>query len=275
MAPRRIDQRLLAKPAKATSVRVSLTLVLAALLLAGCGGGSSDNSNSTATTAEASGNLNGGSRNSDGKSAQADSSTGSDVASGKDSSANGAQHYAATKHGPHVPQPTGAPEPKITPQQRREATVVTMSLESPNAITGNGQLRQLPAKFTCDGADTWPTLHWSGTPAGTAELALFVMNVQPVEGRLFFDWAVTGIEPGRGEIETGKLPKGAVVGRNSFGKSGYSVCPPGGNEVYMFALYALPEKVTASKGFDPSETRAKILEVSGNAGLMALSYGHE
>jgi len=277
VAPRRIDQRLLAKPARATSARVILALVLAALLLAGCGGGSSDGSSSTASAAEASsGSVEGShSDGSDAKTQGVNGSAGAGGGSASGSNANGAQHTAATKHGPHVPQPTGAPEPKITPQQHQEATVVTMSLESPDAITGGGQLKQLPAKYTCNGANTWPTLRWNGTPAGTAELALFVMNVQPVEGRLFFDWAVSGIEPGRGEIETGKLPKGTVVGRNSFGKNGYSVCPPGQGEVYMFALYAMPEKVSASSGFDPGETRKKVLDVSGNAGLMALSYGQE
>jgi phosphatidylethanolamine-binding protein (PEBP) family uncharacterized protein len=150
-----------------------------------------------------------------------------------------------------------------------------MTLGSPNVAAGAGSVMQLPAKYTCDGADTWPTLRWKGTPAGTAELALFAMNVQPVGGHLFFDWAITGIEPGLEEIEAGKLPKGAVVGRNSFGKNDYSICPEGQGEIYIFALYAMPEKVPAGPGFDPRDQRKSVLDVSGNAGLLAVSYGRE
>ena len=150
-----------------------------------------------------------------------------------------------------------------------------MTLESPNLVAGAGSVRQLPAKYTCDGTNTWPTLHWKGTPAGTAELALFAMNVQPVGGKLFFDWAVAGLDPGLEEIEAGKLPKGAVVGRNSFGQNGYSICPGGQGEIYVFALYALPKKLAANRGFDPRDQRKAVLDVSGNAGLLAMSYGPE
>jgi len=115
-------------------------------------------------------------------------------------------------------------------------------------------------------------LNWKGVPSDAAELVLFVMNLHPVEGKLFFDWAVAGLEPGLEGIEAGKLPEGSVVGRNSFGKSGYAICPSGPGEVYVFALYALPKKLSPHGGFDPSELRKAVLGEAGNVGILAASY---
>jgi phosphatidylethanolamine-binding protein (PEBP) family uncharacterized protein len=98
------------------------------------------------------------------------------------------------------------------------------------------------------------------------------MNSKPVGGELFFDWAVAGLTPGMDEIEAGRLPKGAVVGRNSFGKTGYKICPEGDGETYIFALFALPKKLSPSQGFEPFALRKAVSEVSGNVGLLPLSY---
>ncbi len=95
------------------------------------------------------------------------------------------------------------------------------------------------------------------------------MNVQPVQGKLFFDWAVTNIDPGLEGLEAGKLPKGAVVGQNSFGKQGYEICPQR-PETLIFALYALSQHLPAERGFDPHELRDRILKVSRDAGLLAV-----
>ena len=101
-----------------------------------------------------------------------------------------------------------------------------------------------------------------------------MLGLEPVNEALFFNWAVAGLEPGLEGIEAGKLPKGATVGKNSFGKNGYSVCPPAGKpETFIFALYALPQPLSPQRGFDPAALRQQILGLSGNVGLMAASYG--
>jgi phosphatidylethanolamine-binding protein (PEBP) family uncharacterized protein len=166
--------------------------------------------------------------------------------------------------------PTGKPAPKITPQQRREATVASITLESPGLSPAAGGALALPARYTCNGANVSPALRWQGVPEGTAELALFAMNLQPVDGKLFFDWAVAGLSPELDEIKAGALPEGAIVGRNSFGKSAYGVCPEG-SETYMFALFALPKKLSPSKGFEPLAFRKAVLDTSGTAGILGLS----
>lgn len=263
------------KSAKTASARILLALAVAALALAGCGGGSSDSS--TSGTSDASGSSNSSASStaaSGGASGEADS--GAPAPSAKDvSRGNGSttpsEQPSPSKHGPSVPQPKGAPEPGITPEQRRQATVASMTLESPSSQASGGP-RALPAEYTCDGKNTSPALRWHGVPPGTAELALFAMNIQPVEGKLFFDWAVAGLSPELEEIEAGKLPKGAVVGRNGFGKAGYEICPEGGGETYMFALFALPKRLSPGQGFEPLALRKAVTDVSGNVGLLALSY---
>jgi phosphatidylethanolamine-binding protein (PEBP) family uncharacterized protein len=146
-----------------------------------------------------------------------------------------------------------------------------MTLQSPSIVPSGQQPGSLATTYTCDGANSWPALRWSGVPAGSAELILYVMNVAPVEGKLFVDWAVAGLDPGLEGIEAGRLPKGAVVGTNGFGKRGYAICPPSG-EIYVFAVYALPRALSPQKGFDARELRKEILDVSGNVGLLAAAY---
>jgi phosphatidylethanolamine-binding protein (PEBP) family uncharacterized protein len=170
--------------------------------------------------------------------------------------------------------PSGEPESGITPKQRAEATVVSIGLESPAlGPSSAGGVAALPAAYTCDGKGTWPELAWHGVPANTAELALFAMSLKPAEGKLIFDWTVAGLDPSLTGIPEGRLPKGAVVGRNSFGKLGYTICPPeGSSETYIFALYALPKRVTVQKGFDPIALRKEVGQMSGNGGVMAVGY---
>lgn len=280
MAPRRVDQRLVTKAAKTASAgSILLALAVAALALAGCGGGSSDSSTSSTSTSGSGVAAGGSTEGSAHGTASAGSASGASGASageagGGSGSAAGGQSSSGGKQGPRVPQPKGEPESGITPKQREEATVADMLLQSPVAIPTSEGVAALPSQYTCDGKNTSPALHWDGVPPGTAELALFAMNIQPVEERLFFDWAVAGINPGLGEIEAGSLPKGVVVGRNGFGKTGYGLCPPGAGETYMFALYALPKKLSPSQGFDPLSLRKTVLDTSGNVGLLALSYAH-
>lgn len=262
---------------KAASARIFLALAAALLLsgLAGCGGGDSD----TSTAAGASSESTSASASSQGleKSHSQDQGKG---ATSQDSAKQADPKTKSTsggegKQGSHVSLPKGSPEPEPTPQQRAASTLASISLASPALTPGPESISTLPATYTCDGKDTWPPLKWSGIPAGTAELALFALNVEPVGEELFFDWALAGIDPSSEGIQSGQLPRGAVVGRNSFGKNGYSICPAGSRETVIFALYALPSQLGARTGFDPAALRKQILASSGNVGLLAVSYGRE
>ena len=168
--------------------------------------------------------------------------------------------------------PPGEPEPQATPAEEAQATVADIALTSPALSTGSPPA--LPPPYTCDGEDSWPALRWQGVPKGTGELILFAANLQPVNGKLFFDWAVAGLDPSLSGIEAGRLPQGAIVGTNGFGNTGYSICPlRGQGETYVFALHAIPKALKPAKGFDPGELRREVLAQAGNAGILVFSYG--
>jgi len=268
MAPRRGDQRLLARPAvTAGAGAVLLALAVgAALALSGCGGSSGS---STTATAEAARSASDGAKAPSGA-----RGTASPPAAGKKRQSEalpGGGGEGGSKHGKRIAQPTGKREQAPTPADIAKATVADMTLQSPALIPSAEGPATLPATYTCDGKNTWPTLRWGGVPTGTTELILYAMSVAPVGGKLFVDWALAGLDPGLEGLESGKLPKGAITGNNSFGQRGYSICPSG-SEVYFFAAYALPESLSLSKGFDARETRKRILDVSGNVGLLAVGY---
>lgn len=265
--------------AKSTSARVILALVLPALLLAGCGGDSSDPASTSAeggTGATSAGGASDAAGQGASQKAKAEAVASQKASSaGAGSQAGGSADAAGEgsgKHGRRVAQPKGAPEQAPTPAQIAHATVASMTLESPAIVASEGHPGRLSPAYTCDGKGAWPELHWGGVPQGTAELVLFVMNLQPVEGKIFFDWALAGLEPDLEGIEAGRLPKGAIVGTNGFGKRGYEICPGGAGETYMLAVYALPGALAPRAGFDPLALREEVLGLSGNVGLLPAVY---
>lgn len=143
-------------------------------------------------------------------------------------------------------------------------------------VSARGEpLHQLPREYTCDGADISPPLRWHGIPPDAAELVLFAINLYPANGKLFFDWSVAGINPKLGGLQAGRLPSGAVVGRNGLGHNAYSICPPGSaREQYVFVLFAPPKKLSAQPGFEPLALRSQILDIAPSAGLLSASYTH-
>lgn len=254
-------ERLLSPKLRQASARI-LILALAAittLAVSGCGDDSSDGQTTASSPASP---------------GQAGNSAGKPAAPSPNP-VPGSGREAAAGQGSTTGLPSGEPEKGITPQQRAKATVLSMRLESPALQpTARGGVAALPAAYTCDGRNTWPELTWQGVPEGTAELALYVMNLQPVEGQLFYGWTVAGLDPSLTGIPSGRLSKGAVEGRNSSGKVGYTICPPqGSSETFLFALYALPEPLAAKSGFDPNAVRKEIVMQAGNSGVMAVSYG--
>ena len=104
-----------------------------------------------------------------------------------------------------------------------------MALTSPSLAAGPGGPAPLTAPYTCDGKDSWPTLAWSGVPPGTAELALYAMNMQPVEGKLFVDWALAGLDPALTGIEDGQAAQGRGRGHQQLRQTGLLRSAPTGS----------------------------------------------
>src|SRR5947208_14750766 len=65
----------------------------------------------------------------------------------------------------------------------------------------------IPAKFTCDGADTNPPLQIADIPAGARSLAFIVDDPDAPSG-LFTHWTIWNIPPQTRTIEEGSMPKG-------------------------------------------------------------------
>jgi phosphatidylethanolamine-binding protein (PEBP) family uncharacterized protein len=114
----------------------------------------------------------------------------------------------------------------------------------------------IPARYTCGGSNTSLPLAWTHVPAHTAELVVYA--VEPVrtpkgsKHRALVQWAIAGLSPQLHGIAAGKLPPGAIVGRNSVEhKSAYSICTEKGKiQPYLFLLFALPHRLSLTPGFD-------------------------
>jgi hypothetical protein len=92
---------------------------------------------------------------------------------------------------------------------------------------------------------------------------LDIIKAHDVNEKIYFDWAVTHIKPTVHSITAGKLPPGAVVGRNSKGQAAYDVCPPkGAPETYIAILFALPHALPANAGFDAGALRHQALHAA-------------
>lgn len=155
--------------------------------------------------------------------------------------------------------PSGAGAPARSGARSKPARAVTIDVTIPVRQPSD----TIPKRYTCHGADVSLPISWSGVPAGTAQLAVFVTPSVVTDlalGRPFFYWAVTGLPPAVHGISAGTLPAGAIVGRNSFGDVDYSLCPLKGaperqasitrREPFVVKVYALPHPLAAKPGFD-------------------------
>jgi phosphatidylethanolamine-binding protein (PEBP) family uncharacterized protein len=132
---------------------------------------------------------------------------------------------------------------------------------------------RIPRRYTCDGTNTSLPAQWTNVPSGAVELALFVVKLMPVHGKLFFDWAVAGLSPSLHGLTAGQLPPGAIVGRNSFGNLGYSICPGNGTgkEHYVMRVLALDRPLAVRPGagaetmYHAAERSAKAVGLGGGA----------
>lgn len=134
----------------------------------------------------------------------------------------------------------------------------TMQLNSP-AFSDN---QNLPAKYTCDGAQINPPLTISGVPALAKSLMLIVDDPDAPNGT-FTHWTVWNIVPTVSKIPENSIPVGSVQGVTSVGKPGwFSPCPPRaqprGTHRYIFSLYALN---TMLGGVSPNTDANQLREI--------------
>ena len=120
---------------------------------------------------------------------------------------------------------------------------MSMTLTS-NAFAPNSAI---PAKYTCEGADTSVPLAWSGAPPNAKSFALIVDDPDapdPAAPKMtYVHWVVYDIPAavnGLGDGASTHLPAGARDGVNDWKRAGWGgPCPPIGRHRYFFKLYAL------------------------------------
>jgi hypothetical protein len=118
------------------------------------------------------------------------------------------------------------------------------------------QEEPIPARHSCDGADTSPELHWEHAPAGVESFAL-IMDDPDAPGRTFVHWVLFDIPATTQMLEEGVSGVG-IGGKNDFGKMSYSgPCPPPGHgpHRYFFKLYALD---VATLNLAPGATKSEV-----------------
>jgi phosphatidylethanolamine-binding protein (PEBP) family uncharacterized protein len=131
-------------------------------------------------------------------------------------------------------------------------------------LTSPVPLNPIATRYTCDGAGESPPLIWRHLPQGTPEVVVYMaVNQGPVHGRYRIVWAVAGLDPTLHGLSAGRLPAGAVVGRNSLGKNAYTVCPPKGtSQKYVLVLFALKHRLHLHAGFDAPGMLGRLLQNS-------------
>ncbi|MGZ3722230.1 MAG: YbhB/YbcL family Raf kinase inhibitor-like protein [Bdellovibrionales bacterium] len=117
-----------------------------------------------------------------------------------------------------------------------------MKLQSP-AFQNNSEI---PRKYTCEGSDISPPLHWENIPPDTKSLALIVDDPDAPDPkapkRTWVHWLIYNI-PARSEnLPEGiqSPPSGARFGINDWHREGWGgPCPPKGKHRYFHKLFAL------------------------------------
>ena len=145
---------------------------------------------------------------------------------------------------------------------------MVLRLSSPQWKRGEA----IPTKYTGDGADVSPPLHFEGIPLGTRAFVLVCDDPDAPVGT-WVHWViydVPGVAKGlpEGVATDAALGDGSRQGKNSWNKIGYGgpSPPPGKPHRYFFRLYALREALNAPPGLGAKDVeaaaRSKALEMA-------------
>jgi Raf kinase inhibitor-like YbhB/YbcL family protein len=137
-----------------------------------------------------------------------------------------------------------------------EGTPMKFKLNSHSFSDGG----DIPKKYTCDGDNVSPELHWTDQPPAAKSFALIVDDPDAPSGT-WVHWVLLDLPGDAHDLSeaAGKrvpLPAGARQGINDFKKEGWGgPCPPPGKpHRYFFKLYALDAKLS----LQGSPTKAEV-----------------
>lgn len=127
--------------------------------------------------------------------------------------------------------------------------------------------------YTCNGDNRAPAFSWTAVPPGTVQLGLIVSD-NDASG--FVHWAMAGIDPATGGIDSGQLPIGIIQSRNGFGQAGWGgPCPPAGVvHHYQFSLYAMSAAPAFKDGDDATAAISAMNKVSTAVDVHTFVYRH-
>lgn len=148
--------------------------------------------------------------------------------------------------------PRQAPSPKTGGILPKEGAFPDFKLFSP-AFVDSGDI---PAKYTCDGANISPRLEITGVPPETKSLAIVMNYLDPASGNISVHWLMWNINPKAAILPEGVAPEGAVQGMNDFKRLGYlGPCLDSGRQRshFVFSLYALNWLPSVATGANTGE----------------------
>ncbi len=122
-----------------------------------------------------------------------------------------------------------------------------MILESSEFKDGS----EIPRRYGYKSENVNPPLSIKDVPENTKTLALIIDDPDAMEpaGKVWDHWVVWNIPSDTENIKEGASPKGAVEGKNDYGKLGYGgPNPPDKEHTYIFELYALDSELEIPKG---------------------------
>ncbi len=124
-----------------------------------------------------------------------------------------------------------------------------MTLSSPEFAQG----QPMPAKSAMKGDNKSPQLLLGSIPLNAKTLVLIVDDPDSPAG-LWTHWLLWNIPPAAAVIAEGKVPQGAIEGKNSFGNTHYDgPVPPSGKHRYVFHAYALDTSLEVKPGASRDE----------------------
>lgn len=115
----------------------------------------------------------------------------------------------------------------------------------------------IDTRFTCDGDNTAPGVNWLPGPAGTAEIAISLVDEDNPD---FVHWVIAGLDPLSTALAAGQTPEFAITSLNGMGQSGYfGPCPPTGEtHTYRLSVHFLIEQTELGDGADAADLLAVV-----------------
>ncbi len=116
----------------------------------------------------------------------------------------------------------------------------------------------IPKDYAMRGGNKSPQLLIGSIPGNAKTMALIVDDPDAPAG-LWTHWLMWNIPASTAVISEGKVPEGAVEGKNSFGNGRYDgPAPPSGTHRYFFHIYALDTSLSLDQGASRAELEAAM-----------------